>query len=61
MLKNKSITEKKRNIEEAVDRRDSELRQLALNIHAHPELGYQEYKASDWLSTLLEKEGFAVK
>ncbi|ALA53391.1 M20 family metallopeptidase [Shouchella clausii] len=61
MLKNKSITEKKRNIEEAVDRRDSELRQLALNIHAHPELGYQEYKASNWLSTLLEKEGFAVK
>lgn len=35
-------------------------RALALRIHAHPELGYEEHKASAWLCEALEQAGFEV-
>lgn len=56
----KDISIDKQNIQEAVDKRDGELRELALKIHAHPELNFKEFKAAKWLSTYLEKEGFSV-
>ncbi|GAK13100.1 M20 family metallopeptidase [Geomicrobium sp. JCM 19039] len=55
------LSANKQLIASAVDTRKDELRELALNIHAHPELGYQEFKASTWLSDCLEKDGFIVE
>lgn len=34
---------------------------LALRIHAHPELGFEEYQASAWLAEALEQGGFRVE
>jgi len=34
---------------------------LARKIHEHPELGFQEYKASDWLTDYLSEQGFKIK
>ncbi|KAF8960876.1 hypothetical protein BDZ97DRAFT_1921766 [Flammula alnicola] len=39
---------------------DDELRALSLDIHAHPELGYEEYHAHDVYTTFMEKHGFEV-
>jgi amidohydrolase len=45
----------------AVDRLADELESLSRRIHAHPELAYQEVKASGWLADFLERQGFAVE
>ena len=37
-----------------------ELVDLSHRIHAHPELGYEEELASEWLSDYLDANGFAV-
>lgn len=37
------------------------MRELALRILGHPELGYDEVQASRWLSEALAKEGFVVE
>jgi amidohydrolase len=34
---------------------------LSHRIHAHPELGWEEEKASAWIAELLDNAGFAVK
>jgi amidohydrolase len=36
-------------------------KEIALRIHAHPELGLQEKQASGWLSEALTRHGFEVK
>ncbi|KAI9216441.1 hypothetical protein BC828DRAFT_441450 [Blastocladiella britannica] len=36
------------------------LRDLSVQIHGHPELGYQEFIASELLSNYMEAQGFAV-
>jgi len=38
-----------------------ELRELSDFIHANPELGYEEYKASEKIAQLLKKHGFSVE
>jgi amidohydrolase len=38
-----------------------ELIDLSHRIHAHPELGFEEYEASSWLCELLENEKFKVE
>ena len=48
-------------IEERVITITPELKQLALDIHANPELGLQEVKACQWQCELLEKYGFTVE
>jgi len=35
--------------------------ELSLRIHANPELGYEEVKASNWLTEYLEKNGFKIE
>ena len=45
---------------DAVDSRADELRRIAREIHAHPELGYEEYEAHKLLTGFLEDEGFEV-
>jgi len=47
-------------IEAKIKEMDTELRELSLNIHAHPELAYQEYYAHDAYTTFMEKHGFEV-
>ncbi|WP_339200828.1 M20 family metallopeptidase [Peribacillus sp. FSL P2-0133] len=55
------VAEGKKSIQLAVDARDAQLRELALNIHAHPELSFQEYQAMKWLIEPLEKAGFSIE
>lgn len=45
---------------ETVDRLAPFWSQMALRIHAHPELALEEKKASTWLAQTLEEAGFAV-
>ncbi|HHW18585.1 MAG TPA: M20 family metallopeptidase [Firmicutes bacterium] len=55
------LTELKRNASSAIDEVRDELVRLARDIHENPELAFEEYKASNWLCSFLEKEGFLVK
>ncbi|MFQ5829134.1 MAG: M20 family metallopeptidase [Candidatus Methylomirabilia bacterium] len=48
-------------IVQAVDRLADELDALSRRIHANPELGYQEVKASAWLAEFLGSKGFKVE
>jgi amidohydrolase len=48
-------------IDLAVDRHASTLRDLALRIHANPELKFEEFKASGWIDETLEGAGLAVE
>ena len=54
-------TDAKQRIQQAVDARDKQLREIALNIHANPELGFQEYQAVGWLTAPLKEAGFDVE
>ncbi|PPQ77930.1 hypothetical protein CVT25_015405 [Psilocybe cyanescens] len=47
-------------IEAKITEMDKELRELSLDIHAHPELGYEEYHAHDVYTAFMEKHGFEV-
>lgn len=51
----------RKQIEEKVDALTPELKKLALDIHANPELGLQEEKACQWQCDLLERYGFSVE
>jgi amidohydrolase len=44
-----------------VDIERPQLKNIALKIHANPEIGLQEFKASGWLTAYLEKKGFTVE
>ncbi|MFE5426230.1 M20 family metallopeptidase [Peribacillus simplex] len=55
------VAEGKKSIQMAVDARDAQLRELALNIHAHPELSFHEYQAVKWLIEPLKKAGFSIE
>ncbi|WP_206918747.1 M20 family metallopeptidase [Alicyclobacillus acidoterrestris] len=48
-------------VEQAVDARDALLRTLALNIHQHPELSFQEHQAMQWLVEPLAEAGFEIE
>jgi amidohydrolase len=43
-----------------IDQAAEELRDLAVRIHRTPELGFQEVKASQWLTEALARRGFQV-
>jgi amidohydrolase len=45
----------------AVDALHQELVDISLDIHAHPELNYQEYHAAQVLTDALERHGFQVE
>jgi amidohydrolase len=51
----------KDSISQAVDRLADELDALSHQIHAHPELAYQEVQACGWLSDFLARQGFKVE
>lgn len=48
-------------IEQAVAEAEADLKKLALDIHANPELGKQEFKACQWQVELMRKYGFEVE
>src|SRR5882724_13425370 len=48
-------------IVQAVDRLGDELEALSHQIHAHPELGYEEVQACGWLTDFLARKGFKVE
>ncbi|TFK97686.1 hypothetical protein BDV98DRAFT_574031 [Pterulicium gracile] len=48
-------------IEKTIARLDAELRELSLDLHAHPELSFKEHHAHDVLTKFMEKEGFEVE
>ncbi len=44
-----------------IDARRHQLSELSLKVHANPELGFQEVKASTWLTQYLEEDGFFIE
>jgi amidohydrolase len=55
-------TEKlKLKVKDSVESQKQQLIQLSLNIHDNPELGFEEEKASAWLTSYLEDSGFHVE
>ena len=48
-------------VTQAVDVLRQELVDISLDIHAHPELNYQEYHAAQVLADALEQHGFQVE
>ncbi|UUZ92806.1 hypothetical protein LJK87_47315 [Paenibacillus sp. P25] len=55
------LNRQKERIEQAVDARDEQLRQISLQIHAHPELSFHEHQAQRWLTEPLVEAGFEVE
>src|SRR5262245_21253433 len=51
----------KTRVTDAVDRIAEDLWDLALQIHAHPELAFKEEKAAAWLTAFLERHGCRVE
>ena len=45
----------------ALDAVAAEARELALRIHAHPEIGFEERQAVAWVSEALERHGYRVQ
>ena len=54
-------SELKARIGKQVEYHRHELIELSLRIHANPELGFREEKASAWLTGYLEKNGFEIE
>ena len=48
-------------VPQAVEASRDDLIRISRDIHAHPELNYQEHHAADLLSDTLERNGFAVE
>ncbi len=55
------ITKLKSSITDKIDESRQQLTDLCLKIHANPELGFQEYKAAQWLTEHLSENGFTVE
>jgi len=53
-------TPEQQRVIDAIDTRADELRRISREIHAHPELGYEEEFAHQLLTGVLEDEGFEV-
>lgn len=56
-----NIAELKQQIICAIDAQAQQLKQLALGIHAHPELGGEEHYAVQTLTEYLRQQGFAAR
>ena len=56
-----NIDELKQRIVDEVDARRDELIRISDTIHANPELAFQEFEAAALLTSVLEREGFAVQ
>ena len=54
-------TELKKQVAQDLEALWPEIQDLSQRIHANPELGFQEAKASQWLCTYLQEKGFRVE
>ena len=48
-------------IKQTIDQAKESLLKLSHDIHANPELGFEEFRAMEWQKALLEKHGFSVE
>src|SRR5438876_197520 len=48
-------------IDDVVDRESAALAKLSKDIHANPELRFEEHKAARWIAELLRARGFEVE
>lgn len=55
------LLERKKVVLQEVENLSYILRPLALKIHAHPEISFQEHKAKEWLIEPLANEGFVIE
>jgi amidohydrolase len=55
------IEKLKSQVKGEVDRHSIEICELSRKIHENPELGFQEYKAAEWITAFLEKKGFTIE
>jgi len=55
------IEKLKLKVKDSIELQRQQLIQLSLNIHDNPELGFEEEKASAWLTSYLEDSGFHVE
>ena len=55
------ISQVKQKVIAQIDRNRSGLKELALKIHANPERGLKEIKASGWLTDYLAEKGFTIE
>ncbi len=55
------IEKLKLKVRDSIELQRQQLIQLSLNIHDNPELGFEEEKASAWLTSYLEDSGFHVQ
>lgn len=55
------IEKLKQRVAQEVEARREGLIKLSLRIHQNPELGFREVKASRWLTSYLERNGFEVE
>ncbi len=53
-----NVPEMKERVQREIDALAGELTAISLDLHAHPELGYQEHHAAQVLSDRLEQAGF---
>src|SRR5205823_8578593 len=56
-----SISQLKDAISTRLDALRPELERIGRDIHANPEIAYEEHQAVAWLTELLKKYGFAVE
>ena len=47
-------------LDRTLDAEAAGLRELALKIHAHPELRFEEHRAAAWIAELLAARGHRV-
>ena len=52
-------SELKSKIQVDIDNNQQQLIDLSFKIHSNPEIGFKEYKASNWLTQHLENNGFS--
>jgi metal-dependent amidase/aminoacylase/carboxypeptidase family protein len=55
------VTDLATRIDTHLERESAALLELSHRIHAHPEVLFEEVRASGWLADALEERGFAVE
>ena len=55
------LEQAKTRVAETVDRLADELERISHQIHANPELCFEEHKAAGWLADFLDRQGAAVE
>src|SRR5712664_4293206 len=61
MTAHAELDQAKTRVAETVDRLADELERISHQIHANPELRFEEHKAAGWLADFLDRQGAAVE